>query len=76
MKDIRWSSVVLLGVIAICATASPVAFFALVPERIIDKVFNLPWTTRLAVGGPAVAAAILVVRQAWTKPIPREEPHR
>ncbi len=70
-KELHWPSVALFVVIALCAVASPIAFFALVPERIIDKVFNLPWTTLFAVGGPAIAAAIGVIRQAFQGPITR-----
>lgn len=65
MSKIHWPSVALLAVIVVCACASPIAFFVLVPERMIDKLITLPWTTILAVGVPAVVAAIGVVRQAF-----------
>lgn len=58
-------------------TASPIAFFVLVPEKIIHKIFELPWTTILAVGGPAIAASVGVIRQAFqspiTKPVPKTQ---
>lgn len=76
-ERLHWPSVVLFAVIAVCAAASPVAFFALVPERIVDKLFALPWTTILAVGGPAIAAAILVIKQALAPAAvePASKPH-
>lgn len=52
-----------ITVFAACAT--PIAFFALVPERLIEKLFNLDWLTILAVGVPAILAAATAVRQAW-----------
>jgi hypothetical protein len=69
MSRIHWPQAVLLIATLVCMAAAPVAFFALVPERIIDKLFDLPWTTILTVGTPLIVGAITALRSAFTGPL-------
>lgn len=73
MKDlldrIHWPAAVLLAVTVIAGSVAPIAFLVLVPERVQDKILGLPWETLLAVGVPAVVAAVASVRNAFVGPV-------
>lgn len=70
---IHWPQAVLLIVTLLCMAIAPVAFFALVPERIIDKIFDLPWSTILAVGTPLLVGTITALRSAFTGPLMKDK---
>lgn len=64
---------VVFCVTLVCMVAAPVAFFALVPESIVDKIFRLPWTTIVSVMTPLFVAAAGIVRQAFMGSITDED---
>ena len=72
MKDmldrIHWPQAALFTAVLASLVAFPVLFFALVPERIITKLFDLPWMTIVSLGIPALIVAIAPV-MAWMRPV-------
>lgn len=62
MKDlldrIHWPQAILLIAILASLVAFPLLFLTLVPERLVDKVFDLPWMTIVTLGIPALIIAL------------------
>ena len=68
-KTVRWPTVALLLGILTLAMLSPTLFFALVSEKVLDKIIALPWTSIITVGAPMLAAGVGVIRLAFARPI-------
>ncbi len=58
LDRIHWPQAFLLVAVLASLVAFPVTFFALVPERIIDKLIDLPWMTIVSLGIPALIVAL------------------
>ena len=68
LDRLHWPAAALLITTVVGMLASFVAAMVLVPPAMIDKLASLPWTTILAVGVPAIVAAISAIRGAFAGP--------
>lgn len=70
----RRLSLILLAVMCISAMLVPVVALAVIPERIVDKVIELPWETIWPVLVPLATTAIAALWSFFTHPVTAPAP--
>lgn len=69
LDRIHWPQALLLIATLVSLVAFPILFLTLVPERVVDKVFGLPWMTIITLGIPALIIALAPVLHAFMRPV-------
>lgn len=69
LDRIHWPQAILLIATLASLVAFPILFFAIVPERIVDKVIGLPWMTIVTLGIPALVIALSPIASAFMRSV-------